>query len=87
MAQLTTDAKWLGFRADKVLLRADYVSESSLDHATPGVELLIYHSDRYDNLLQTYGVFLSHSEAMDLIARLDRATCNYDAAQARKRSE
>ena len=82
MPQLTTDAKWLGFRAEKVLIRVDYVSASSLDHAKPGLELLIYHTDRYDNLLQTYGIYLLHHEAVDLLHRLDSALLKYDAAQA-----
>ena len=78
MAQLTTDAKWLGFTGQKILLRVDYVSASTLEYSQPGIELLLYHCDRYDNQIQTYGVYMGHAEAVDLLHRLDKALRDYD---------
>jgi hypothetical protein len=78
MAQLTEDARWLGFSGEKVLLRVDFVTASKLGHAKPGIELLIYHADRYDHILQTYGVYMSNIEAVDFMARLDKALMAYD---------
>jgi hypothetical protein len=82
MAQLTEDARWLGFSGEKILLRVDYVSGSSLGHAKPGIELLIYHADRYNHVFQTYGVYMSNIEAVDFMARLDKALMEYDRQAA-----
>lgn len=82
MARLTEDARFLGATGDKVLLRFDFVTASPLRHADDGFELLIYHADKYEHVLQTYGVFMRHAEAIDLLAMIDSALCKHDRYHA-----
>lgn len=78
MARLTEDARSLGHRGEAVLFRIDFVRDSSLGYDKPRIELLIYHCDRYEHVLQTYGVHMSNLEAVELLARLDDAIQAFD---------